>query len=401
MPAVRRGRFPRNAGGRRRERSRDRTVGPAAAGGGRGETLFRQLFDSESFTYTYLLAAREGGEALIIDPVLAKLERYLLLLGELNLRLVKALDTHVHADHLSALGALRDHTRCITVMGRTSRVDRVSMRVDDGDRIEIDGIALTALYTPGHTDDSYCFVMDDRVFTGDTLLIRGTGRTDFQNGDPDAAYRSLFGKVLTLPDATLVYPGHDYKGDTVSTIGEERNHNPRLQVSRAEDYAAIMNALRLDNPRMMDVAVPANLRIGMVLDRAEIVAGTIGAGRAMTLLGQPTATFVDLREGAERRRDGVIPGSVHLPYPNLAAALKTGSAFRALAAAGDRRLIFYCAFGERSALALQAAREAGLANVQHLEGGLEAWRRAGGPCAAAGDQVSIGAAAASRPSRSR
>jgi len=342
--------------------------------------LFRQLFDGESCSYTYLLAARAGGEALIIDPVLAKVDRYLRLLEELNLRLVKALDTHVHADHLSALGALRDRTRCITVMGRESKVDKVSMRIDDGDRIEIDGVGLTALYTPGHTDDSFCFAMDDRVFTGDTLLIRGTGRTDFQNGDPRAAYRSLFGKLLTLPDATLVYPGHDYKGDTVSTIGEERAHNPRLQVSSAEEYAAIMNDLRLDNPKMMDVAVPANLHIGMEETAPETAGSTLDVAEAMTRLGDPTALFVDLRESTERRRDGAIPGSVHLPYPALEDALKPGSPFRALAAGTGSQLIFYCAFGERSALALQAAREAGLDNARHLAGGLEAWTTAGGPC---------------------
>ena len=190
--------------------------------------LFRQLYDNVSSTYTYLLAARPGGEALIIDPVHERLERYLQLISELELRLVKAVDTHVHADHITGLGALRDRTKCITVMGAAAAVDVVSMRVEDGDTIEVDGVTLEVMHTPGHTADSYCFCMPDRVFTGDTLLIRGTGRTDFQNGDPGAAYDSLFNKLLKLPDETLVYPGHDYKGDTVSTIGEERAHNPRL-----------------------------------------------------------------------------------------------------------------------------------------------------------------------------
>jgi rhodanese-related sulfurtransferase len=221
--------------------------------------------------------------------------------------------------------------------------------------------------------------MDDRVFTGDTLLIRGTGRTDFQNGDPHAAYRSLFGKLLALPEATRVYPGHDYKGDTVSTIGEERAHNPRLQVSSAEEYAAIMNDLRLDNPKMMDVAVPANLHIGMQA-APEVDGNTLEVSEAMSRLGDPTALFVDLRESPERRRDGVIPGSVHLPYPALEDALKPGSPFRALATGTGSQLIFYCAFGERSALALQAAQEAGLDNARHLAGGLAAWAGAGGPC---------------------
>ena len=189
--------------------------------------IFRQLFESVSCTYTYLLASRRGGEALIIDPVLEKVDRYLQLLEELDLKLVKALDTHVHADHITGMGALRDRTRCITVMGAESRIDVVSQRVSDGDPIEIEGLKMTALYTPGHTEDSYCFLMDDRVFTGDTLFIRGTGRTDFQARQIPATVTSRSStSCMTLPDETLVYPGHDYKGDTVSTIGEEKRVQP-------------------------------------------------------------------------------------------------------------------------------------------------------------------------------
>src|SRR5215207_5226681 len=204
--------------------------------------IFRQMFDSTSGTYSYLLASRRGGEALIIDPVLEKVDRYLQLLRELDLKLVKAVDTHLHADHITGLGALRDRTHCITVMGEQSGVDVLS--------------------TPGHTDDSYSFLLPDRVFTGDTLLIRGTGRTDFQNGDPRQQYQSLFGKLLKLPDATMVFPAHDYKGDTVSTIGEEKAFNPRLQVRPVDEYADLMNNLKLPNPKMMDVAVPANQHVG-------------------------------------------------------------------------------------------------------------------------------------------
>jgi glyoxylase-like metal-dependent hydrolase (beta-lactamase superfamily II) len=342
--------------------------------------LFRQLFDSASCTYTYLLARGHGGEALLIDPVADKVERYLRLLHELDLRLVKAIDTHVHADHISALARLRDHTRCVTVMGRHSKVDVVSMRVDEGDRIEIDGIALGVLYTPGHTDDSYCFRMDDRIFTGDTLLIRGTGRTDFQNGDAHAAYHSLFDKLLRLPDELLVYPGHDYKGDTVSTIGEERAHNPRLQVANADAYAALMADLKLDNPRMMDVAVPANLAIGLRQAAPELAAFTVSAEAARRQFVASQVVWIDLREARERQRDGVIPGSIHVPYARLAEALAAGSPFRALAERATAPLIFYCSFGERSAMALQAAHEAGLGNVFHLAGGLDGWLKAGGDC---------------------
>src|SRR5258708_27413733 len=225
--------------------------------------IFRQLFDSVSGTYSYLLASRRGGEALIIDPVIEKVDRYLQLVRELDLKLVKAVDTHLHADHITGLGALRDRTHCITVMGEQSQVDVVSMRIAEGDRLTIEGISLDVIYTPGHTDDSYSFRMGDRVFTGDTLLIRGTGRTDFQNGDARAQYESIFGRLLKLPDATLVYPAHDYKGDTVSTIGEERRFNPRLQVKSIDEYVELMRNLKLANPKMMDVAVPANMKVGL------------------------------------------------------------------------------------------------------------------------------------------
>src|SRR6266545_6666717 len=217
--------------------------------------IFRQLFEPVSCTYSYLIASRRGGEALIIDPVLEKVDRYLQLMKELDLKLVKAVDTHLHADHITGLGALRDRTQCITVMGENSKVDVVSMRLAEGDKLTIEGVALDVLYTPGHTDDSYSFLMRDRVFTGDTLLIRGTGRTDFQNGDPRAQYDSIFNKLLRLPEETMIFPAHDYKGDTVSTIGEERRFNPRLQVKSIDEYVDVMNNLHLPNPKMMDVAV--------------------------------------------------------------------------------------------------------------------------------------------------
>ena len=341
--------------------------------------IFRQMFDSVSSTYTYLLAGRPGGEALIIDPVIEKLDHYLRLLSELGLTLAKALDTHVHADHISGLGLLRDRTRCITVMGRQAKVNVVSMRLDNGDRVEIEGVSLTALYTPGHTDCSYCYVMDDRVFTGDTLLIRGTGRTDFQNGDARAAYASIFEKLLTLPPATLVYPGHDYKGDTVSTIAEEKAFNPRLQVKSADEYAEIMANLKLPNPRQMDVAVPANLAIGFNAESPEIRAASLGAREVMQRLGSPQTLFVDLREESERARDGVIPGSLHLPYQQLRGNIKPGGLLAAMAAEPGRKVLLYCAFGERSALALQDMFAGGIANAAHLKGGLDAWVKAGGP----------------------
>jgi len=340
--------------------------------------IFRQLFDTTSSTYTYLLAGRRGGEALLIDPVLDKVDRYVQLLRELELKLVKAIDTHLHADHITGLGALRDRTHCITVMGEQSRVDVVSMRVADGDRLEVEGVELEAVYTPGHTDDSYCFRMADRVFTGDTLLIRGTGRTDFQNGDSRAQYQSIFGRLLTLPEETLVYPGHDYKGDTVSTIGEERRANPRLQVKSVEEYVELMANLKLANPKMMDVAVPANMKVGLQQELIAQRGWARTAEEALALASQPDVLLVDLRERAERERHGSIAGSLHVPYPTLEASTCAGGMLHTLAGATGKRLLFYCAYGERSAMAVQAAQDAGISTACHLQGGLAAWRAAGG-----------------------
>ncbi|NCF49835.1 MAG: MBL fold metallo-hydrolase [Bacteroidetes bacterium] len=337
--------------------------------------IFRQLFDSISSTYTYLLASRMGGEALLIDPVFEKTDRYIVLLEELDLKLVKVVDTHVHADHITAMGALRDRTNCVTVMGEQSPVDVVSMRVSDGERVTIEGLAMTAMHTPGHTDDSYCFRMDDRIFTGDTLLIRGTGRTDFQNGDAGQQYDSLFNGVLTLPDSTFVYPAHDYKGDTVSTIGEEKSCNPRLQVPSRDAYIELMSTLKLANPKMMDVAVPENMKMGLDLDRQNevpvITPETVIKSNADGML------LVDLREEGERVKSGVIPGSLHAPYSALDQHLAV------LEQAGDKKIVFYCAVGERSAMAVNIATDRGQGAYAHIPGGFVAWTQAGGNIARA------------------
>jgi sulfur dioxygenase len=341
--------------------------------------IFRQLFDSVSGTYTYLLASRHGGEALIIDPVLEKVDRYLQLVRELDLKLVKAVDTHLHADHITGLGALRDRTHCVTVMGEQTRADVVSMRVAEGDHIDIEGLTLDVLYTPGHTDDSYSYLLDGRVFTGDTLLIRGTGRTDFQNGDPRAQYDSIFGKLLKLPEETLVYPAHDYKGDTVSTIGEEKLFNPRLKVKSVDEYADLMNNLKLPNPKMMDVAVPANMHVGLHQEEIARKGWAISAAEAIALHGRPDVAIVDLREKSERDRHGIIPGSVHAPYTSLPDEIGPGGMLNELATATGKQILFYCAFGERSAMAVQSAQDAGLNTASHIEGGIDAWKKAQGP----------------------
>lgn len=226
--------------------------------------IFRQLFEHESSTYTYLLADAETREAILIDPVLEQTDSYLRLLKELDLTLKYALDTHVHADHVTALGRLRDVTGAKSMMGKQSDVACASGWFSDGDTLVVGGLRVTALFTPGHTDDSYCFYLPEQkmLFTGDTLLIRGTGRTDFQNGDARAQYQSLQ-RLLAMPGDTQVWPAHDYKGWTSSSLAEEQAHNPRLQVSDVEAYVELMANLKLPNPKMMDVAVPANKGCGV------------------------------------------------------------------------------------------------------------------------------------------
>ncbi|UPK36166.1 MBL fold metallo-hydrolase [Bradyrhizobium sp. 186] len=341
--------------------------------------IFRQLFDSVSGTYSYVLASRAGGEALILDPVLEKVDRYCQLLRELDLKLVKAVDTHLHADHVTGLSELRDRTHCMTIMGDQSKADVVAMRVADGDKVTIEGLSLDVMYTPGHTDDSYSYLMGDRVFTGDTLLIRGTGRTDFQNGSSRAQYESIFNRLLKLPEETMVFPAHDYKGDTVSTIGEEKRYNPRLQVRSVDEYIELMANLKLPNPKMMDVAVPANMHVGLHQEELEKEGRALSAVEAIRSLGRPDMLLVDLRESNERAKHGMLEGALHTPYPSVEESLKPGGMLREVAAATGRRVVFFCAFGERSAMAVAAAKEAGLTNTAHIAGGIDAWKKAGGP----------------------
>ncbi len=229
--------------------------------------LFRQFFDSASSTYTYLIASSRGREAVLIDPVKEQVAQYLTAIEQLGLRLVKAIDTHTHADHITGLGDLRERTGCLSIMGEYTRADCVSCRVVDGEILDTDGIKLQALYTPGHTSESFSFVLAPdapiAVFSGDVLMIRGTGRTDFQNGDPGKSWDSITQTLFALPDDTTLYPAHDYKGWTASSIGEERRFNPRLAGKTREQYIEIMNSLDLPDPKMMDVAIPANLACGL------------------------------------------------------------------------------------------------------------------------------------------
>ena len=224
--------------------------------------IFKQVFDQKSSTYTYLIASAKGREAVIIDPVIENVEKYISLLQELDLKLVKVIDTHIHADHITGASKLKKATNCSTIMGEHTPADAVEIKVKDGEKVKIDQIEIKAIYTPGHTSDSYSFLMDKYLFSGDTLLINGTGRTDFQNGSSEDAYNSLFNKLLKLPDDTLLYPGHDYNGKLVSTIGNEKKLNPRLQVNSAGEYAEIMSKLNLSKPELMDSNIQSNIRLG-------------------------------------------------------------------------------------------------------------------------------------------
>jgi len=224
--------------------------------------LFRQLFDKTSSTFTYLIASAKGREALIIDPVLDNINEYIGLLNELDLRLIKVIDTHIHADHITGASKLKDQTNCTTIMGEQTPANAVDLEVKDEEIIKLDQIEIKALYTPGHTSDSFSFLMNDCLFSGDTLLINGTGRTDFQNGSAKDAYNSIFNKLLKLPEKTLLYPAHDYNGEKVSSIGKEKKFNPRLQVSSENEYVEIMNNLNLPEPKMMDVNVARNIKLG-------------------------------------------------------------------------------------------------------------------------------------------
>jgi len=224
--------------------------------------IFKQVFDTKTSTYTYIIASAKGREAVIIDPVLENVDKYIQLLNELDLKLVKVIDTHIHADHVTGATKLKQATNCTTLMGEHTPADAVEIKVKDNELIKIDGLKIKSLYTPGHTSDSYSFLLDNYLFSGDTLLINGTGRTDFQNGSSKDAYNSLFNNILKLPEETLVYPGHDYNGKFSSTIGNEKKFNPRLQDKSVDEYVEIMSNLNLSKPEMMDSNVSKNIKLG-------------------------------------------------------------------------------------------------------------------------------------------
>ena len=327
--------------------------------------IFRQFFDKISSTYTYLISSGKGREALIIDPVLENVDHYINILKQLDLKLVKVIDTHIHADHISGMAELRDKTNCVTVMGDQAPANVVSMKVSDNEEIKIENIKLKALFTPGHTSESFSFLMNDRVFTGDTLLIKGTGRTDFQNGNAKDSYQSIFNVLLKLPEETLVYPAHDYKGETVSTIGEEKMFNPRLQVKSVDEYMDIMNNLNLPDPKMMDIAVPENLNLGISLEKQKINNG-LQAKDFLNQIKNMDSLLIDLREKTEIEKGGKIEGGIEVSFPKISEYLKSNQENLS-----TKKIYFYCRVGHRSTLAVQISKSLDIKNCHHLIGGIK------------------------------
>ena len=334
--------------------------------------IFRQFFDPGSSTFTYLLAKARGAEALIIDPVLENVDEYLKFLGENSLKLVVSLDTHVHADHKTGLGKLRSLTRCMTCLGHKAEVDTISRRLKNGDKISIEGLTLEVLETPGHTDDSCSYFVQGMVFTGDTLFIRGNGRTDFQNGDAGELYDSLHDKLFTLPDETTVWPGHDYKGEHVSTIGREKLENPRYAGNSRDEFILIMKNLNLADPTHMDVAVPYNIGFSSGLQESLAAEQVVDCKQ---LKSMKDSLLIDLRETDEIAQNGTIANSLVLPLRKMEKAIKDLE--HPINHAND--VIFFCAHGERSALALKLSQELGFENAKHLAGGMAAWIAEGLP----------------------
>jgi len=337
--------------------------------------ILKQFFDEVSFTYTYLLAHSSNSEAIILDPVVANVDEYLQFLGRYQLKLRKVIDTHTHADHISGIGKLRSITSCMTIVFDESKVSRASVRVSHGDLIKIAGIELRVLHTPGHTADSCCFYMPGMVFTGDTLLIGGTGRTDFQGGDAGSSWDSIMNHLFKLPAETVVYPGHDYRGENLSTIGIESKMNPRLATKTRQDYIRIMNELELSDPVMMDVAVPANIRqgddIGEQLDPGRLL--TVEEARSR--VKDSNVLFVDLRDEDEIEKTGTVDGCLRIPYKALDDIFLDIEHPLMQHLAKGKEVVFFCAYGERSALALSRLSTQQAKNCYHIKDGMDAWTK--------------------------
>lgn len=342
--------------------------------------IFRQLFDPKSSTYTYLLACEATGEAIVIDPVFEQYDRDHALMHELDLTLKYTLDTHVHADHVTAASLMKDRLGAKIVLSGAYGNDCVDVAVDDGDTIEFGRQSVSVLSTPGHTAGCVTYVSADRkmAFTGDCLMIRGAGRTDFQSGDVHAMWQSIRDKLFALSDDCIVFPGHDYHGRTASTIGEEKAFNPRIGGdAKEEDFTGYMNNLGLPHPKLLDVAVPANMKCGrtpepdVAEDWAPVsrtFAGILEVEPEWVARHLDELTIVDVRTPEEFRGElGRIEGSVLIPLDELRDRL--GDLAR------DKPVVTVCQSGKRSAMAAQILVDSGFDKVANIPGGLIHWAR--------------------------
>ena len=345
--------------------------------------LLRQLFDHETWTYTYLLGDEETGKAVLIDPVIDQVERDLKLLNELGLTLVYTLDTHAHADHITGAGMLRKRVGSNVVMSAAAGAEGVDVAVKDGDRLKFGNLELEVRTTPGHTDGCVTFVTSDHkyAFTGDALFVRGTGRTDFQQGSAQTLYRSIHDKIFTLPDDTIICPAHDYRGMTSSTVGEEKQHNPRVGDGKTEEeFAAIMDNLHLPAPKKLDIAVPANLHAGVVppssmsgdplpergwaaIERSP--EGIPEVSIAWVAENKGAVRMVDVREIDEAESDGKIEGVDVVPMGTVDDASK----------AWDKEIpvITICRSGRRSGRVALELEKLGFKRIASMRGGMVAW----------------------------
>ncbi len=335
--------------------------------------IFKQFFDPVSSSFSYILANKKGGEALIIDSVLEQVNEYIKFLDAHDLKLIKAIDTHIHADHISAMGALRDRTFCMTMIGQEAKTSLVSQRFKDGDIISIEDIELKAIFTPGHTQESYCFYTPGMLFTGDTLFIRGNGRADFQGGSARQLYHSITELLFKLPEDTLVWPGHDYKNENMTTLGTEKKKNPRISGKSEAEFIEIMDNLNLPYPKKMEVAVPANLALGndilTGLSQDEIVT----LKEAKNINKDPNTMMIDLRENSEIKQEGTIEGSIHIPYKNIDAILQDSEHPLSKHLKEEKPVYFFCAHGERSSLVVKKLSELGHKNLHSFSFDITDW----------------------------